>query len=177
MKASITFFPNEAKKNQKIGKTPVYMRICFKRTKAETRLNAEIPQSELLKWDPITMRLVERNSPINHHLNRLDQKFHEFITLNATQLPKYNASSMKDYVLGNDRAQQRNVLKFVEEYFVNSVLNNVNRMPGTVKNYRRSINHLRNFLKFQRRENLAFDELDYEFAIAFKTTWSIPILC
>ena len=70
---------------------------------------------------PINMRMMERNSPINHHLNRLDQKFHEFIILNATQLPKYNAAYIKDYVLGNNLAQQLNVLKFVDDYFAASI--------------------------------------------------------
>ena len=70
---------------------------------------------------------MERNSPVNHHLNRLDQKFHEFITLNATELPKYSAAFMKDYVLGNNTSQHKTVLKFVDDYFENSVMQNVSR--------------------------------------------------
>jgi hypothetical protein len=50
MKASIIFFPNEAKKNSKNDRILMYMRICFRRTKAENRLNAEMSQTELSIW-------------------------------------------------------------------------------------------------------------------------------
>jgi site-specific recombinase XerD len=168
MKASISFFPNKAKKNQKTFKTPVYLRICFNRLKSDNRLNIELSEMDILKWDPITMRMMERNSPVNHHLNRLDQKFQEFLTLNATDLPKYSAAFIKDYVLGNNTSKQKTVLKFVDDYFTHSVMQNVSRTPGTIKNYRRSINHLRNFLVLRKQENLAFEQLNYEVASDFK---------
>jgi hypothetical protein len=68
MKASILFFLNEAKKNPKNGKIPIYMRICYRQTKAESRLNAEILDVELFKWDPRTMRISEHNSSVNYQL-------------------------------------------------------------------------------------------------------------
>jgi len=168
MKTSIAYYPNELKKSPKTGKTPIYMRVCMRGKKSETRLNAELTEQLLLKWDPITMRVSERSSLINQQLNRLDQKFQEFITLNATNLPNYNAAYIKDYVLGNDSSQQNSVLKFVDDYYKNSVLQNVSRTPGTIKNYRRSINHLRNFLILRKQENLVFEQLNYEFASDFK---------
>jgi site-specific recombinase XerD len=168
MKASIVYFPNKLKKNSKTGKIPVYMRICYKRAKAETRLNIELLEQDILKWDPITMRLMERNSPANHQLNRLDQKFQEFITLNITQLPKYSASYIKDYVLGNDLAQQKSVMKFIDDYFTGSVMQNVSRTAGTIKNYRRSINHFRNFLSLRKQVKLIFEQVDFELAQDFK---------
>lgn len=144
------------------------MRICFNRLKSDTRLNIEIPEMDIVKWDPITMRVMERNSPVNHHLNRLDQKFQEFLIMNATDLPKYSAAFIKDFVLGNNSSQQKTVMKFVDDYFTNSVMLNVSRTPGTIKNYRRSINHLRNFLILRKQENLVFEQLNYELAADFK---------
>lgn len=96
MKVSITFFPNDLKKNARTAKTPNYMRVCFMRAKAESRLNIELSELDALKWDPIMMRLSERNSSVNHHLNRLEQKFQEFINTNATQMPKFNAAYIKN---------------------------------------------------------------------------------
>jgi site-specific recombinase XerD len=168
MKTSIVFYPNELKKSQKTGKTPVYLRICMRGKKSETRLNAELNEEQVLKWDPITMRVAERGSQVNQQLNRLEQKFQEFITLNVTNLPNYNAAYIKDYVLGNDSLQQKSVLQFVDNYYTNSVMQNVSRTPGTIKNYRRSINHLRNFLVLRKQENLVFEQLNYEFASDFK---------
>jgi hypothetical protein len=146
MKASIIFFPNEKKKNRKSGKIPLYMRICYRAAKTESRLNATISENELPKWDPRTMRLTERNSPVNHQLNRLDQKFSDFLILHANELSVYTATYMKDYVLGISKAQLITVIKFVDDYFENAVANNISRTPGTVKTYRRAINHLNAFL-------------------------------
>ena len=168
MKASLIFYPNEAKKNKRTGKIPIYIRICYKRAKSENRLNAEIAENELLKWDPISMRLIERNSPINHQLNRLDQQFNDFLILNATSLPQYTAAYIRDYVLGNTKTQSKTVLKFVDEYFENAVANNISRTPGTVKNYRRAINHLCAFLAFKNKKSLLLEQLDLVIASDFK---------
>ena len=35
MKLSIIFFADESKTNQKTGKCPIYMRICYERAKAK----------------------------------------------------------------------------------------------------------------------------------------------
>ena len=168
MKASIVFFPNESKRNRKTGKIPLYMRIGFKNAKAESRLNAEVLEKDLQKWDPMTMRFQERNNPVNHQLNRLDQKFNEFIILNTNSLPAYSASIIKDYVLGLGKAQLITVIKFVDDYFENAVANNVSRTPGTVKNYRRAINHLNAFLAFKNQKSLLVEQLDFEIASEFK---------
>ena len=168
MKASIVFFPNEAKKNLKNGKIPMYMRICYRRSKAESRLNAEIMEDEVSKWDARTMRLTERNSSVNHQLNRLDQKFSEFQILHTNDLPAYTAAYMKDYVLGISNAQLITVMKFVDDYFENAVANNVSRTPGTIKNYRRSINHLIAFLAHSNKKSMLLEELNYQFASDFK---------
>jgi len=168
MKASILFFPNEAKKNPKNGKIPVYMRICYRRTKAESRLNAEITESEIPKWDPRIMRMAERNSSVNHQLNRLEQKFSDFLILNANELPSYTASYMKDYVLGIGKAQLVTAIKFVDDYFENAVASNVSRTPGTIKNYRRAINHWTAFLSSRNQKSLLLDQLNYDIASDFK---------
>jgi len=59
MKASVTFYPNVAKRNARNGKYPIYMRVTFKRSKTENRINAEVSELDLLKWDSMTMRLKE----------------------------------------------------------------------------------------------------------------------
>ena len=55
------------------------MRIGFKNVKAESRLDAEITETELHKWDHMTMRMAEGNFQVN----RLNQKFSELMILNS----------------------------------------------------------------------------------------------
>jgi len=88
MKTSITFYPNSLKKNRKTGKTPMYLRICSQRKKAESRLNAEVSEHDLLKWDLMNMRFSGRNFFVNHLLNSIDKKFQDFVIINATSLSK-----------------------------------------------------------------------------------------
>ena len=168
MKASIVFYPNESKQNRKTGKIPMYMRIGFKNAKVESRLNAEVLEKDLQKWDPMTMRFQDRNNPVNHQLNRLDEKFSEFRILNTNSLSSYSASVIKDYVLGNGKAQLITVAKFVDDYFENAVANNVSKTPGTVKTYRRAINHLNAFLAQKNQKSMLLEQLNFDFASAFK---------
>lgn len=168
MKASLFFFPNESKTNERTGKTPLYLRICFRRKKAESRLNMELSENECLNWDGITMQLKQRNNPVNQYLSSIKQKFDEFLILNATELGKYTASKIRDIVLGYHHKAKISVMDFVDKYFEEAVMNNVNRAQGTIKNYRRAINHLRNFISLTKNQSLTFDDLNFEFASNFK---------
>ena len=168
MKASMNYFPNTTKKSGKTGKIPIYLRLCFNRSKSESRLSAEITENELMLWDPMLMRFMQRNHPINHMLNRLDQKFNDFLILNATCMSKYSATYMRDYVLGIEQANHTQLMKYVDDYFEKAVVNNVSRTPGTVKNYRRAINHIKAFLDHCNRQSMLVEELNFEFASDFK---------
>lgn len=168
MKAAITFYPNHLKKNAKTGKIPLYIRIAFDRKKSESRLSIEFSETELLKWDPITMRLQERNSAINHALNRLEQKFSDFILAHQADLPRFLPETIKNHVLGIEEKKEIKLTDFVDKYFEKFVLHNVNRTPGTIKNYRRAINHLAAFLKYSNRLSMPVDNVDVAFANDFK---------
>ncbi len=168
MKASLVFYPNAIKSNVKNGKTPVYLRICYQRTKAETRLNVMLTRQEVMRWDPITMRIQDRNSPVNHYLSRIEQKFNEFLIMEATNLPKFEACHIRDYILGFQKSRQIKVLEFVDKYFCDAVANNVGRTQATIKNYRRAINHLVNFLGSRKESGMLLLNLTYEVASDFK---------
>lgn len=138
------------------------------RKKVESRLNFELNEDDLKKWNGITMRLDERNSPVNHYLNRIESTFHDFIIANATCLQEYSASDIRDAILGIKKKSNQTVIAFVDAYFESTVLNNQNVAPGTIKVYRRSINHLKAFLEYKNQKELAIGKIDYEFASDFK---------
>ena len=69
---------------------------------------------------------MERNAAINHILNRLDQKFSDFMILHSTTLSIHNAAYIKNYILGNYKAQTITVINFIDNYFENEVANNIN---------------------------------------------------
>jgi len=116
----------------------------------------EHSESDFLNWDPIAMQLNQRNNPINHYLNRIRQKFQEFLMLNATEMGKFSASKIRDIVLGYHQKKIR-VMEFVDKYFQDVVMNNVNRAQGTIKNYQLPINHLQNFISHTKQQTLTID--------------------
>ena len=168
MKATIVFFPNERKKNSKSGRIPIYMRICFRRKKVENRLNVEIDETELSIWDPFNMRLQKKNTPEKHYLNRIQQKFDEFVIMESTNLSQHTAFTIRDYVLGLSDKRKINLMEWVDKYFEEAVLNNVNKTISTIKNYRRAINHLVAFVSFSKKQQITVDEVNFDFAASFK---------
>jgi len=146
----------------------LYLRICFRRAKTEARLNVDVTEAELLKWDPFTMRLQERNSPVNHYLNRIEQKFQELLIMHATCLQQLSAADIRDMVLGVNKKQVLTIMDFVDKYFEEEVLCNSNKTAGTTKGYRRAINHLKNFFVIRNEPELTIDKLNYDVAADFK---------
>ncbi len=161
MIASINFFPNVSKMNQRTHLLPIYMRVTFQRRKTECRLNVVIHEKDVPKWDPITQRMQERNSAVNHFLNRLDEKFTHFLVTNSTCLPQFSAIDIKCHILGMDDSKgQISLMNFVDDYFEKNVLNNANCRQGTVKNYRRAINHLKAYLAHNKEQGMSIGKLN-----------------
>ena len=91
MKATIVFFPNKTKKSAKTGRIPIYIRVCFCKSKSEARLNVEITESEYALWDPVAMRLIGSNLAIKHYLSRLHLlpgKPQLFVAFSPLPIPK-----------------------------------------------------------------------------------------
>ncbi len=169
MKVSIHFYPNVGKASKKDGLIPMYLRVCFNGSKAESRLNEEISYSEFRLWNTTTMRLDIRKAPLNVYLDNLEARF-EYFTSDVSSLAEQNAAAIRDYVIEGipTRVKRMTLMQFVNEYYQKTVVNNVNCAQGTIKNYRRAVNHLHNFLSHTKRQTMMLEELNFEFASDFK---------
>lgn len=167
MKASISYYPNLQKKSKKTGCTPCYARVILNGSKAEERLAIQFSQHEVQKWDPMTMRLQDRSSTNNFILNNLDQKFQEFLILNSTRLSQFTPRMILDHVMGKNYEQNITILEFVDSVFEKSIENNASLSPGTVRNYRKAINHLKAFLKYRNSEKLLLCQITSVFSREF----------
>jgi hypothetical protein len=78
MRSNLFFYPNLLKKNAKTGNIPIYLKIIHNRQKAEARLNEELSENDMLKWNPMIMRLDERSSHVNSIQNSISNRFNEF---------------------------------------------------------------------------------------------------
>lgn len=169
MKASIQFYPSIARVSKKDGMIPIYLRVCFNRLKAEWRLNEELTYKEFRMWNSGTMRLDFKDAPLNIYLNNLEARF-EYFTSDESSLAGQTAATIRDYVIEGipAKAKRMTLIQFVKEYYQEAVVNNVNCAQGTVKNYRRAVNHLRNYLSHTNRETMMLEELNFKFASDFK---------
>lgn len=168
MKASIIFFPNLQKKSLRNGKIPLYGRVIINRTKAEHRLVAEVPENDLQKWDPITMRFVDRTHMANHILNAIDQKFVQFTTLNFDRLSHFTAKDILVEILGEKKKPLAGLVDYCDNYFDLTIVPNANLSTGTKKIYKKALNHLKQFLKLRGTDNLEITGLTNALALEFK---------
>ncbi|RYE28722.1 MAG: hypothetical protein EOP48_33210 [Sphingobacteriales bacterium] len=75
-----------------------------------------------------------------------------------------------DYVLGREVEKKKGikVVDYLDNYFSTVVVPNSELSSGTIRNYQKSINHLKAFLKSKNKENLLVSELDNGFTLKFK---------
>jgi hypothetical protein len=91
------------------------------------------------------MRLLDRTVMANKLLNAFDQRFENFLLINATGLSKFHPRAILDYVLGReeDKKKEVKIIFYVDQYFTKVILANKQLSAGTVRNYKKSLNHLK----------------------------------
>ena len=162
------FYPNTAKASAKTGKVPVYVRVTLNRTKAEARLNIEIPRTDVIKWNGRTMRFDDREMTANVLLNTIDKKFNDFCYHNGTKLVEYSATSIRNIILGLDAKPNPKIMDFINKYYINSIAANPHLAEGTKRNYRKALKHLRIFLLEQKKKDALLRDINMKMANEFK---------
>ena len=168
MKLSILFYPNLDKTNSKTGKIPMYMRITLNREKAEMRLNVEITESELPKWDQNTMRFTDRDMTANVYLNELDKSFDDFRHHNAAKLSEFNAKAIRNRVMGLDSKPSPLIVNYIDGYYNRAIAPNAQMSEGTKRNYRKAFKHLKDFLIFRKTKSASLKHLNVGLAFEFR---------
>jgi len=167
----LIFFPNKLKKSKKTGKIPIYLRVLHKGVKAESRLNAEVDEKELLLWNERTESFEQQNNFINKRIYAMRTEFEKLQTTNNYNLSSFTSRKIIDDLLGknNQADKQINAATYVNRFFNNHVINNKKYAYNTIKTYRKSVNHFANFIHINRLENITLKEFDYDKAQAFTT--------
>jgi site-specific recombinase XerD len=167
-RATLCVYPNQAKGNSKAGKIPMYLRVIFKRQKAEARLSIEIDGQLMGKWDPATMRFRDRQNRLNAYFSRLDARFNDFQVMNGYNLERFTAGQILDYVLDRKTRADENVLAFVECYMEEVINPNSSLTEGTKVNYRKSLNHLGRFLVYTGNTKIQLEDFGPSMAMRLK---------
>lgn len=167
-KTGLKFYPEDRKKNEISGNTPIYVRITRDGQKAEARLQCDLSPQDRINWNHKIGRINIKDSYVNSYLNTIEEAFMRFNIIHSTELYKYSAKEIRDTILGKDKEEQSiTILNFVNEYYNRTLDKNNKYSPGTKKNYRKAIKHLTTFTESRGLKNMLLKDLDYEFAQNF----------
>jgi len=168
MKLAILFFPNKDKKSLKTGKIPMYVRLTLDRKKAEMRLNIELTDGEMQKWDEKTMRFNDRNMTANALLNTIDKNFEDFRHHNGANLEDFNVKTIRNVILGLNSKPKPLILQYIDKYYNTAIAPNAQLAEGTKRNYRKALKHLREFLAFRKIKDAELKAVNMSFAYDFR---------
>jgi site-specific recombinase XerD len=168
----LIFFPNKLKKSKKTGKIPMYLRVLHNGNKAESRLNAEIDEKDLVYWNERAMSFEQRDSRINMRIYSMKNDFEKFESLNNYKLTNFTAKNIVELLTGKNKSEDKiipSAVEYLRTYFQNHVINSKTYAYNTVKTYRKAINHFNNFVRINNINNITLEEFDHSKAQEFKT--------
>jgi integrase len=162
MRSTLVFYPNHRKKSPKTAKIPIYLRVLHN-GKAESRLNAEITEEEMKRWNPIQMKLEERNSYVNEMIDTINVEFRKFQSLNPTNLSQYSAAQIRDILLYKEEKTEIEIYEYCKRYYENAIVPKRDISDGTKKNYLKALKHLEKFNNYKGLQKLKICDLSINY--------------
>jgi len=168
MKTTILFYPNERKKSKRNNAIPIYLRLLHNGKKCEKRLNVEIKENDLCFWSKEIGRLNKKSNHVNDYLNNIEAEFNRWNSQNATNPNKTSITCLMGILTGEEDAETSTpLIKYLDNYFDDLVKIGVLR-KGTLKNYQKSINHIKAYLRKKGLENMTLQGFAKSDAHGFK---------
>jgi hypothetical protein len=166
---TIVFYPNTQKVSKKSNLIPIYLRIRNGKSKTEVKLEAYLDPNDLHYWDDLTMRLNKPNNRVNQVIESI---CHEFMGLPYTQRENYHKLSpeeIKNKILphSNVTSGETSFIKYIQDYYNNTVIPSSKFTRGTKANYNKSITHLIKFLTLKELMHLSLNQFTNEYASQF----------
>lgn len=169
MRTTISFYPNESKKSRKSNLIPIYLRVLHQQTKREKRLNISIKENELANWNYQIGQLNAKSSSVNSYILKIQDEFNNWNSLNAKDPNKHNAYELIELLTGTKQKQiEKNLLDYFEDYYNNLKEKKTGFTIGTIKNYRKSINHFKKYLILNKLDKIKIDNFSKIHAQKFK---------
>lgn len=152
-------FSVEFSKNSKRKYYPIYIRILHNRKKAEGKTSlSPISEYEIVNWDETAQRFKSKDKKYlsyNLFLNAIENEFHNYLRDHRTEMSTKTPHEVVDYLLSRDKPEeQMTILEAINQFYENDILPDVDKAPGTKRNYKKSVNHFSNFLKYTKLDKL-----------------------
>jgi len=138
---------------------PLYLRIVHNRKKAEGKISAtKIYGKDIKYWDEDLQRFSSRQKHLLEHnilLNEIQNEFHNYLRTHMTKMAEMTPHKIADYLLSRHKIEHLTILKAANDFYDKVIFPDVDKAPGTKRNYKKSINHLCNFLEYKKLNRLS----------------------
>ena len=167
MATSLKFYLNKAKRSNKTGKTPLYLRVIHDGKKAEGKINLPpVEEKEELQWNEEFQRFARGMRDHNAALDALKVKFDKFLSENIDN-PDLSQSLVRDHLLMKNSTKVVTLSTLIDEY-LQKVLVSSSYKWGTKRNKRKSMNHLLKFIAYKKHKELRPSAFTKQMAFDFR---------
>ncbi len=164
-------YPNPIKKSKKNGLIPLYLKITYKKEKAEMRLmdTFDLKEEAFKQWDYKFM-CVDNNKygDLNDKIYTVRAEWVKYLTVNNNNKNHQLKTILNIVTKKEDSNKDITVLDYSKEY-LKGIENSNKIVKGTKINIKKAINHLSNFLRKEKKEKILLKEFKYINAKRFDT--------
>lgn len=144
------------------GKTPIYLRITVNRKKAEIAVGKTIHSKD---WNEAKQR-AKKDLLLNEYLNSIEVRLSEIARTLDKEETSFDAKALKDILTGKER-QESYLLEYFQSH-IDFLTKNPELKKETPSRYADTLEHLRNFLKTERKVNdILLNRIDTRFIKEF----------
>ncbi|MGZ0017663.1 tyrosine-type recombinase/integrase [Yeosuana sp. AK3] len=137
---------------------PLYLRIVHNRKKAEGKISTtKIIGKDIKYWDEDLQRFSSKQKHLLGHnilLNEIQNEFHNYLRTHMTIMGEVTPHQITDYLLSREKDETITVKEAANQFYDKVIFPDVDKAPGTKRNYKKSINHLCDFLEYKKLDRL-----------------------
>jgi integrase len=137
---------------------PLYLRIVHNRKKAEGKISTtKISGKDIKYWNKDLQRFSSKQKHLLAHnilLNEIQNEFHNYLRTHITKMGEVTPHQITDYLLSREKDENITVINSANQFYDKVIFPDVDKAPGTKRNYKKSINHLCNFLVYKKLNRL-----------------------
>lgn len=154
-----------ADKKPKNGLIPIYARITAYRKKVELSTRLHVSSQE--EWNNALQRVATKG-PANTDLNQMEAELRDIYNELKFNKKEISAQKIKNLYLGANKTSG-SLLEYSQEFLNSMPARNPEGSLNTIKNYRTTLAHLKNFLLSQKSASITIGQFDEGMVKKFNT--------
>lgn len=158
MGTTSNFYIKTPKQIEDNKRYPLYLRILHNRKKAEGKISTtKIRSKDIKYWDGDLQRFSSKQKHLLAHnilLNEMENEFHYYLRTHMTKMGELTPHQIADHLLSRQKDENITVINAANLFYEKVIFPDVDKAPGTKRNYKKSINHLCSFLEYKKLDQL-----------------------